>query len=357
MKATLMLEDGRCFQGEARKDVPDTVGELIFNTAVVGYQEMITDPAYAEKILVLTYPLIGNYGVAEKFNETKKVWVKGLVIKELSRMYSNWQAQKGLPEFIDEHDLPVLSSVDTRTLAVHLRQKGQMLGIISTRLSDAKEFAAKIDAFRKKDRVSLLPDVSVSRPRTVGKPGKKALRLAVLDLGVTTSTIAQLTALNCSLQILPYNASSQEIMRLRPRGVIISNGPEQDPGLQQTAATVESLLGRLPFFGIGTGHQVLCRALGARVVRMKVGHHGVNYPVYSPHSYKGDITVQHHSWVVDADSLAAVKTLKITASNLNDRTVEEVESRKLKILGVQYYPASPGPGEVNGAFRRFIKML
>ena len=357
MKAILMLEDGKSFTGETLGGGGEKIGEVIFNTAVVGYQEMMTDPANAGKILVLTYPLIGNYGCAPKFNESKEVWLAGLVIKEKSRIFSNWQAKESFDDFIQRHNLLTLTGVDTRTLAVHLRQKGEMLGIISTHNLEAKELLAKINEFRKNLRASLLPKISVGKARHLGKPKPKAKKIVILDLGVTNSILKQLEALGLAVTIAPYNTSAMEILGFKPSGLIISHGPEEDVGLEGVIPNLEALIGKLPILGISTGHQVLARALGAKITKLKLGHHGVNYPVYNPAVYKGEITVQNHSYVVDTDSLNKIKHIKIAAFNLNDRTVEEFESKKLKLMGVQYIPASPGFAEVNSALKKFIKML
>ena len=216
MKAILMLEDGQSFAGEvSRHQQGERIGEVILNTAVVGYQEMMTDPANAGKILVFTYPLIGNYGIAPKFNESENVWLSGLVIKEKSRIYSNWQAKKSFDDFLKEQNLLTISEVDTRTLAVHLRQKGEMLGIISTKTFNEKELLAKIDDFRKKPGNSLLPEIS--RPQAAAfRQEKCKIKIAILDLGITNSIIKQLETLGLSITILPYNTPGDEILRLKP---------------------------------------------------------------------------------------------------------------------------------------------
>jgi carbamoyl-phosphate synthase small subunit len=355
MKAILMLEDGHSFSGESIGQVGESIGEVIFNTAVVGYQEMLTDPANAGKILVMTYPLIGNYGCAPKFNESKKIWVSGLVIKEKSRIFSNWQAKSSLDDFINSERLLGMQGVDTRTLTVHLRNKGFVLGIISTSTFDKKELLAKIEVYRKSKPKSWLPEISVPKPIQLGKA--KAKKIAILDLGVTNGIIKQLEALGFCITLFPYNTPAPEILKTKPKGLIISSGPEQDPGLKDIEENIKAMVNKLPILAISAGFQVLASSLGAKVVKMKLGHRGVNYPIFAPTSYKGEITCQNHSYAVDAASLNKIKNIKITANNLNDRTVEEVESKKMKIIGVQYNPVSPGFNEVNTVFKRFIKMM
>lgn len=356
MKAVLTLEDGKSFAGETLGGGTENIGEVILNTAVVGYQEMMTDPVNAGKILVFTYPLIGNYGCAPKFNESKKLWLSGLVIKEKTRIFSNWQAKTSFDDFVKEHNLFTITGVDTRSLAVHLRQKGQMLGVISTKNFETKDLLSKLETFRNQTKENMLPEISVTKPKVLHK-GKSKYKIAILDLGITNSIIRQLKTLGLTLILLPYNTTASEILRLKPHGLIISNGPEEDGGLKDAVINVKALMNKLPILGIATGHQVLARALSAKVTKMKIGHHGVNYPILNPASYKGEITVQNHSHVVDADSLNKIKYVKITGFNLNDRTVEEIESKKLKLMGVQYIPASPGFNEVNSVFKKFIKTL
>lgn len=356
MKAVLMLEDGKVFAGESGGNTEERIGEVIFNTAVVGYQEMMTDPANAGKILLLTYPLIGNYGIAPKFSESSKVWLAGLVIKEKSRIFSNWQAKESLDDFVIKQHLNMLYKVDTRSLAVYLRQKGAMIGIITTKDSDSKELLAKIDDFRKQKKESLLAKISVTKPKSMGN-SRARRRLAVLDLGVANSTIRQLEALDFSLTLLPYKTSAEEILRLKARGLVISGGPENDCALDEVANNLKAIVGKMPIFGISTGCQVLAQALGARINKLKIGHRGVNYPLHSPKSFKGEITVQNHGYVIDVDSMEKIKGVEISAYNLNDHTIEAFEGKKMKILGVQYYPASPGMNEVNPAFHKFSKML
>jgi len=352
MKAILVLEDGKSFNASSDSGA-ERFGEIILNTAVVGYQEMITDPANAGKILVLTYPLIGNYGVAPKFNESNKVWVSALAVKEKSRIYSNFQAKASLDDFLKENNALAIYNLDTRTLAVHLREKGPLFGIISTREFDTKKLVEKINQIKKQPAQTLLPEVSVSRMKILGK-GKK---LAVLDLGVTHGLLKQLETLGFSLNIFPYNASAKQILSINPKGVIISSGPENDPGLIQVAQNIKPLIGKVPVLGVATGCQVLAAALGAGLSRLKLGHRGVNYPLARPGSFKGEITVQNHGYVIDQDALRKIKGLKVTAYNLNDHTPEEIENKKLKLIGAQYNPVSSGFDQVNPILIKFNKLL
>ncbi len=355
MKAIFVLEDGKTFLGESGGGRGERIGEVITNTAVVGYQEMITDPANFGKILVLTYPLIGNYGCAPKFSESDKVQVAGLVIKERSRIFSNWQARESLGNFMQDNGLISIHSIDTRALAVHLRQKGTQYGAISTSCFDAKELVAEISLFRKNNSLKLLKQVSVNKLKRSGKQNGK--KIAVLDLGVAKSIINQLDYLGFSVALLPYNTPAAEIIKLKPRGLVIAGGPEEIPELEKVAENIKPLLGGIPVLGIASGNLVLALGLGIKINKLKIGHRGVNYPIQSPVSFKGEITVQNHAYVIDPGSLLKIKGLKISGYNLNDRTVEEIEGRGLKILGVQYMPLSPGFKEVNGVFLKFMKML
>ncbi len=348
MKAQLVLEDGTSLSAQACGPAAERIGRLVLNTAVVGYQEMLTDPANAGRILLLTYPLIGNYGTAEKFSQSHRAWAAGLAVKEVSRIYSNWQAQQSLPAFALEHDVPVLSQIDTRTLAVHLRQKGEMLAILSTRSCGVKELQAKLKAYKAQPRESLLPRIGT---RGIGKPpAGKGIKTAVLDLGATRTFLSDLAQQGFSCCPAGFDTPAQEILKLRPRAVVVSSGPEEDPGLETTVKTVAGLIGKVPLIGVGAGHQVLARALGCRVCAMKLGHHGVNYPVHHAPTRTSAITSQNHSLVVDADSLAGVKGVRMTGYNLNDRSVEEIESSGMRCLGVQYEPTA-------AVYARFKKLI
>ncbi|MCX5716053.1 MAG: glutamine-hydrolyzing carbamoyl-phosphate synthase small subunit [Candidatus Omnitrophica bacterium] len=353
MKAVLVLEDGSVFSGLSIGSPGERIGKVVLNTAVVGYQEQMTDPANAGKILVMTYPLIGNYGVAKKFYESKQCWLAGAVIKEASRIYSNWQAEGPFEGFLEKENTVCISDVDTRTIAITIRDSGEMFGIISTKTQNKEALLKKVKEYKKKPKNDFVREISVDGPVEVVK-NHSGPRIAVLDLGMTNSFIKQLKTLGCSVTLLPYDTPADEIIAMKPDGLVISNGPEEDVSVLTTAQTVKTLLGRIPMLGISTGHHIIGIALGAKLKRLKVGHRGVNYPVKNPNSYKGDITVQNHSVVVDDSSFKNRRDIEITLRNVNDNSIEEMESRALKFISTQYYPVSPGFDEVNNAFKRFL---
>ncbi len=353
MKAKLVLEDGSSFEGISIGSPGEKIGEVILNTAVVGYQEMITDPANAGKILVLTYPLIGNYGVAGKFNESKKCWIEGLIIKENSKMYSNWQAEGSLDDFLKKEKTVAISEIDTRTLAVKIRDSGEMLGIISTKdTSDAVLLKKLKDNKAKKN---FIKGISVEKI-TKNKDAGSGPDIAILDLGITNSVIKQLKTLECNITLLPYDTDADKILKSEFDALFISNGPEDDEAIPIITQTIKEMLGKIPVLGISTGHEIIALALGGKLKKMAMGHRGVNYPVKSSDSLKGEITVQNHSFIVDEDSIKNRKDVNITLRNLNDNSIEEMESKSLKFISTQYYPVSPGFDEVNNVFVRFLKM-
>lgn len=355
MKAILVLEDGSVFEGNASGVSGEKSGEVILNTAVVGYQEIMTDPANAGRIVVMTYPLIGNYGVAKKFYESAGCWLSGLVIKEASRIYSNWQAEGSFGDFLKKEKVVALSDADTRTLAVHIRDKGEMAAILSTKGTPKEELLEQLRLYKKKGRKNLIKEISVKEPVEIkSHPGGP--RIGVLDLGMANSFIAQLKTLGCDLTLLPYDTSAEKILSSKLNGLIISNGPENDSAEGLVADTVKNILGKLPVMGISTGHEIIGLALGATLKKMKLGHHGVNYPIKSRDALKGEITTQNHSFVIDGDSIKKRKDVTVTLRNINDNTIEALESKNLKFISTQYYPSSPGFDEVNGAFIRFRNM-
>ena len=374
MKAMLVLEDGSVFQGISTGVPGERIGEVVLNTAVVGYQEIMTDPANAGRILVLTYPLIGNYGVAKQFYESGRCWISALVVKESSRMCSNWQADNNLSGFLEKEKLVAISEVDTRTLAVKIRDCGEMLGIVSSKEMKKSALLKKLKDHKRKNKKDFIGNVSVKRIKQIkGSPSEP--RIAIIDLGILNSFIEQLKNLGCSLTLLPHSTGADRILGLKPDGLIISSGPEEDETIPAIAEVVQKLLGKIPILGISTGAQIIYLALGGKLKKMKVGHHGLNYPVRPTHSYKGNITIQNHSYVMDesshprlcpptsrgrikeGDNLLKSSGVKITLRNVNDNSIEEIESTHLRLIACQYYPAASGTGEANEVFTRFLEMV
>ena len=356
MMGILVLEDGTTFEGISIGVPGEIIGEVMLNTAVVGYQEIMTDPANAGKIVVLTYPLVGNYGVAEKFSESQRCWIGGLVIKEKSRTASNWQATDTLDNFLSQQNVIALSDIDTRTLAVTIRDKGEMMGIIGTGDVTKEEALDKLKSAKGGLRRSWIKEISVKSPIKTGE-STSGKNIVVLDLGILRSFIRQLERLNASITLVPYNTPAEKLLKMKPDGVIISGGPENDDAVPGVAAQVKKMLGQVPILGISTGLQIIALALGCTSKKMKVGHHGVNYPVKSDSSLKGEITVQNHSYVVDDATVKTLRDVEISLRNINDNTIEEMVSQSLKFIGIQYYPACPGFDEVNEVFKRFFAMI
>jgi len=355
VKAKLVLEDGSFFEGLSFGVSGEKIGEVILNTAVVGYQEIITDPANAGKIVVLTYPLIGNYGVAKQFNESRKCWIEGLVIKEASRISSNWQAEDTLEKFFKKQKVVAAQGIDTRTLAVRLRDKGEMFGILSTGDKKTDVLLKKLKEHKKKMKMDFVRKISTKKIVQIkGKPS--AQKIAILDLGITNSILKQLKDLGCAITLLPYNTKTDKILALNSDGLIISNGPEKDESIPGIVDLAKKLIGKIPILGISTGHEIISLALGGKLKKMKLGHRGVNYPVKTQDSYKGEITVQNHSFIVQEESIKARGNIKITRRNVNDNSIEEMESGPLRFISIQYYPASPGCGEINEVFKRFLNI-
>jgi len=361
-KAILVLENGSAYEGISCGATGEKAGWVSFYTGVVGYQEVITSPSNAGKIILMTYPLIGNYGVTKKFRESEQSWLAGLIIKEKSRITSNWQAEEDLTDALINEKVLAMEAVDTRALMVELRQAGEQWGIISTRDFKPQSLKKKIKRAQQRQGLDLMKKISSKR---ITKLSKKGPAVAIIDIGVTNSLIIQLTRLGAQLNLIPYDAPADKILALSPKGdtlalspkgIIISDGPETDRGIDIVVDTVKRLLGRLPIFGLGTGCQVLARAMGAQIKKMHLGHHGVNYPIMQPGSLKGEITVQNHSYMIDEDSFDG-NDVEITWRNINDQSIEGIRNSKLKASGCQFYPASGGFDEVNPVLEKFISGL
>lgn len=353
MNALLVLEDGTIFEG-TQYGIPGKVhGEVVFHTGVVGYQEILTDPVYAGQIVVLTYPLIGNYGVNEEDSESDSVWPKGLIIHEGSPIFSNFRATGSLDDFLERNKVICLKDVDTRALAIHLREHGEMCGIISTDEENPDHLIDEIKSMKSPYSQDLTE--STSCKNIIEDKDDLKYLVAVLDLGFQRSILTQLNELDCSLIRIPPSTSADKIIEQNPDGILISSGPG-DPG--KAAGVVEQvkgLIGKVPVFGIGLGHQILALASGGRVSRLKLGHRGVNIPVVEEGNRQSLITSQHHSFCVEAGTLP--NNVEITHMHLNDKTIEGISFKDIPAFSIQFYPSRDEFDKPSKFLQKFVEMM
>jgi len=350
MEAKILLEDGTVFTGNAEEPVDSVFGEIVFNTGMTGYQEILTDPSYAGQIVVMTYPLIGNYGVNSDDTESNSIKPNALVVKEFSQTASNWKSSKTVTQYLTNNSTPAISGIDTRMLTKKIRNQGTMNCVVTTgEITD--ELANRLKLYKfPSDIVS-----QVSRKDIEIIKGKKA-KIGLIDLGIKTGIIRQVAAQGCEVHLLPWNISSDEILKSGLDAVLFSNGPGDPKEVKETIKCAKELLGKIRIFGICLGHQVLALALGADTYKMKFGHRGSNHPVIDLRTNKVQITAQNHGYAVDTKSLP--NNMKITHLNVNDETVEGFECREYKIETVQFHPeAGPGPRDCNFIFENWVNSI
>lgn len=372
-KAMLALEDGRVFQGYAMGARGERDGEVVFNTSMTGYQEVLTDPSYKGQIVVMTYPLIGNYGINSEDVESFRPHVEGFVVKELSPVPSSWRQQKSLEEYLQQYGIIGMQGVDTRALTLHIRSRGAMKGIISSIDLDELSLVEKARLSPGLIGRDLVREVSCKEPFGWDEPGRwdmanpflpaglerpaRPYRVAAMDYGIKYNILRKLVNAGCEVHVLPANATPEQILEIEPEGLFLSNGPGDPEGVPYAIETVRALLGRLPIFGICLGHQLLGLAFRGRTFKLKFGHRGANHPVMDLGTGKVDITCQNHGFCVDIESLKG-KGLEMTHINLNDQTLEGMRHVEWPIFSVQYHPeASPGPHDAHQLFQRFIQMM
>lgn len=361
--AALILESGKIFRGETPFPVESAGGEVVFNTALSGYQEIVTDPSYCGQIVVMTYPHIGNYGVIPGDSESDRIWVSGLVVRELSGIYSNWQATRSLLDYFQEWQVSILSGIDTRALTRHIREYGALRGFFSSRnlnLDYLRQEVAKVRPILGRNLVSA---VTIDEPKEwKDNPASPRFRVVVIDCGVKYNILRSLVWRNCRVIRVPATTAASEILQLRPDGVLISNGPGDPNPLSGIIKTVGELIAYsrehfLPLFGICLGHQFLALASGGKIYKLPFGHHGANHPVKDLRSGKVEITSQNHNFCVDMDSLSHTD-FELTHQNLYDGTAEGMAHRKLPIFSMQYHPeAAAGPHDTIYLFDRFCDLL
>ena len=349
----LLLEDGRIFRGEAFGAVTTRVGEAVFNTAMTGYQEVLTDPSYAEQVVAMTVPHVGNYGVNEEDPESDRVHVAGFIARAFSRSASSWRASGGLHGYLERSGVPGLHQIDTRALVRHLRERGAMKCAISTDGTPVEELQALLDAWPGMEGRALATEVTCSEAYVAHDPESPAVRFALVDGGCKRNIVRLLAAANCYVRVHPITDSADAWMQ-DVDAVFFSNGPGDPAALESVIEQVKRVVGTKPAVGICLGHQLLALGLGAGTFKLKFGHRGANHPVRDETTGKVEITSQNHGFAVDAASLAAVGG-EVTHTNLNDQTVSGFVHRGHRVMGVQYHPeACPGPHDSRPVIDRFI---
>lgn len=369
-KALLALEDGLVFEGENFGWEGETFGEVVFNTSLVGYQEILTDPSYKGQIVVMTYPHIGNYGINLEDEESQHPWVEGFVVKELSPIASNFRSEMTLDEYLKKHKIVGIQGIDTRRLTKHLRDHGAKKGGISIQDPDPKALVKKVQDSRNMVGADLVKEVTCKAPYDFDEtlllgyewpeklaPRPKQYFAVCIDGGIKRMILRKLNQHGFRVRVVPATMTAEEILALKPEGVFLSNGPGDPAAVTYLIESTRKLVGKVPLFGICLGHQILGHALGGKTYKLKFGHRGGNHPVMDLFTRKIEVTSQNHGFAVDVDSLPK-EEVEITHINLNDKTLEGMRHKKYPVFSVQYHPEnSPGPHDSDYLFERFYALV
>jgi carbamoyl-phosphate synthase small subunit len=353
----LALEDGLTFRGRSWAAEGEACGEMVFNTSMSGYQEVLTDPSYAGQIVCMTYPLIGNYGVNSADEESARPWVQGFVIREASRIASNWRSQESLDSYLKRWNVVAIEGIDTRALVRHIRDKGAMRACISSIDLDEASLIDKARNSPPMENRELASVVSTKDIYQVAAEGTERFHVVCYDFGVKRNSLRELSRLGCRVTVVPAATPASKVLALRPDGVFLSNGPGDPASMNKEVDEIKLVLqAKLPTFGICFGHQLLGRAFGGNTFKLAFGHRGGNQPVKDVHGKHVEITSHNHGFAVQADSLPP--EVEVTYVNLNDKCVEGLQHRTLPVFSVQYHPeAAPGPHDAEHHFRHFIELM
>ncbi len=363
MKRFLLLGDGSKYEGAALGATGQTVGEVVFNTGMTGYQEILTDPSYAGQIVLLTYPLIGNYGINDDDFESDRLQPAGLIVREACEVPSNWRATKSIHALLEERGMVGIQGLDTRAITKHIRSAGVTMGVICDDLDQGREALTQT---RDYDHTDFCLSVTTKAPYKWGPSGKETVeepdpenrkRLVVLDCGLKFNILRRFWRAGCRPIVLPATTTAEEVLAWNPDGILLSPGPGDPQRLGPVIETVKGLLGKKPIFGICLGNQLLCHAVGGRTYKLKFGHRGSNHPVKNLRTDKVTITSQNHGYAVDANSLKGTGA-EVTQLNLNDGTVEGIALPDLGASSIQYHPeAAPGPWDSRPYFEDFVRQM
>jgi carbamoyl-phosphate synthase small subunit len=363
LNAYLVLSDGTVYEGQALGAVGETSGEVVFNTGMTGYQEILTDPSYAGQIVVFTYPMIGNYGINEDDFESDSLKPTGIVVKEACDTPSNWRSRSNLDDFLRGKGLVAIRGIDTRSLTKRIRSSGVTMGVIAPSVEEAQAKLGSLGSYEDQDFVY---SVTTGQPYSWGFEGKEELNgnrdgykglISVLDCGLKFNILRRFSALGIKSMVYPATASVDEILSMNPDGILLSPGPGDPARLEPVVSTVRSLMGQRPMFGICLGNQMLCRAVGGSTFKLKFGHRGSNHPVKDLLDGTVTITSQNHGYAVDPDSLGGTGA-EVTQLNLNDGTVEGIRIASADASSIQYHPeAAPGPWDSRKYFVQFVDRM